>query len=318
VLVNAQIDITSDLTLERAIESAIALERAGVAALTLRCGDTAPGAPAFEPNTLAAALAYRTDRVGLIVDDSALYGFPYHLARRLATLDHLTGGRAGWAPRLASTPAEIGAYAWRPDDDRGSELARAGEYAEIVLELWDSWEPGAERPDKSTGDFKDDSRIHRIDYQSPSFFVRGPLDTPRSPQHRPMIAVDVAGETELAFAADFADIAVLRATGPGNFWELAAALEVARAGDARPILRFAVVESTDDTEVDETIALAEGAGLDGVTVRLDGTAAATGRAIALVDAVRVRGLLVAPASGATLARTLGIDDGLAVGKRVAA
>ncbi|MDO8383964.1 MAG: LLM class flavin-dependent oxidoreductase [Microbacterium sp.] len=315
---NAQINITSGLSLDDALEAVAAFESAGVTAVTLKPGETGLGAPAFEPNTLAGALANRTDRVGIIVADSALYGFPYHLARRLATLDHLTGGRAGWAPRIRSTPAEAAAYEWRTNDEPACELARASEYAEILLELWDSWEPGAERPDKASGDFKDDSRIHRIEYHSPSFFVRGPLDTPRSPQQRPLIAVDLADACELPFAAAFADIVVVDAPDATRLADLIAALEVARDTDPRRILTLAAVHRPGVAAADDVAGVVERAQLDGVTLWTDGSPAAIERTLQCIELLRERHGLRVPASGQTFARSLGIEHDLAVGKRVAA
>ncbi|MCF7549618.1 LLM class flavin-dependent oxidoreductase [Pseudonocardia sp. WMMC193] len=189
------------------VESAVAaLEAAGVAAVCVLDGADTGEATAFESTTLCGRLASTTSEIGLVASNSALYGFPYHLARRLATVDHFSDGRSGWLLRTRTAADEAAAYDWRSTGGRGVELHRAAEYAEIALELWDSWEDGAQYPDKASGDYKDDARIHRIDYRSLAFRVEGPLDVPPSPQRRPVLFArfDEAAEAALLPSVDVA------------------------------------------------------------------------------------------------------------------
>lgn len=207
------------------------IETSGVDALVLD-RETGPRPAPFEPTTLAGYLSQVTETIGIVAEDSALYPQPYHVARRLATLDHLTEGRAGWRLGTVGLTTEARGYEW-VSPSASVDRVRATEFAEIVLELWDSWEEGAERPDKRAGDFHDDSRIHPIDYRSTSFLVRGPLDVPRSPQGRPAITVDVRDADDAELASIFADVAVIRTDSASTATELAAKLVDAIAGSGR-------------------------------------------------------------------------------------
>jgi alkanesulfonate monooxygenase SsuD/methylene tetrahydromethanopterin reductase-like flavin-dependent oxidoreductase (luciferase family) len=206
VIVTATISINSGVDLSAIEEAARRLDDAGITAALL---DEGGRVGAFEATTLAGYLARHTRRIGLVPANSALYGFPYHLARRLATIDHLTAGRAGWLISPDTGDHEVSAYDWRSAAHPGAEPARASEYVEIALALWNSWEEGAARPDKASGDFKDDSRIHAINHTSPAFLVRGPLDVPRSPQGRPSLFVTVTAPGMVDFAAGVADVIIV-------------------------------------------------------------------------------------------------------------
>ncbi|GAA4709227.1 hypothetical protein GCM10023215_58490 [Pseudonocardia yuanmonensis] len=208
MIITAQLALGPDTTLP-AVESAVrGLEAAGVAAVcVLDAADTGAVSP-FESTTLCGRLASTTSGIGLVATNSALYGFPYHLARRLATVDHFSDGRSGWLLRTGTAASEQSAYDWRSTRGRIAELHRAAEYAEIALELWDSWEDGAQYPDKATGDYKDDTRISAIDYRSLAFRVEGPLDVPPSPQRRPVLVAEVGTAEEAGYLAPAVDVAL--------------------------------------------------------------------------------------------------------------
>ncbi|GAA1397696.1 hypothetical protein GCM10009613_50720 [Pseudonocardia kongjuensis] len=226
------------------------LERAGAHAVGLLDGadaaaagtaggpDGAAAAPssAFESSTLAARVAVETSRIGVVATGSALYGFPYHAARRLATLDHLAGGRSGWLMRTRTAPSERAAYRWRAGAGRGEELYRAGEFAEIALELWDGWEDGAQWPDRDSGDFKDDDRIRPIGYRSTAFRVDGPLDVPPSPQRRPVLFAEVSGPADVHHLAGPADVVLVGAADPDAARDLVGLLP---GGPGRPLVLIA-------------------------------------------------------------------------------
>jgi alkanesulfonate monooxygenase SsuD/methylene tetrahydromethanopterin reductase-like flavin-dependent oxidoreductase (luciferase family) len=224
MIVSVQLALRPEDTLADVEAAVRGLESAGVAAVALLdAADTGAPTP-FESTTLCGRLAATTSEIGLVAANSALYGFPYHLARRLATVDHFSDGRAGWLLRSGTGAGEATAYDWRSTRGRAAELHRAGEYAEIALELWDSWEEGAQYPDKATGDYKDDARIHRIDYRSLAFRVEGPLDVPPSPQRRAVVVAAPTTADEVAHLAPAADVALapdatlaaqVRAVAPG-------------------------------------------------------------------------------------------------------
>ncbi|OLT10402.1 hypothetical protein BJF78_28880 [Pseudonocardia sp. CNS-139] len=194
--------------LDRVTAAVAALEAAGVTAVVVT-PDRTPGVPppAVEPTTLAGALARRTSSIGVVAADSALFGYPYNTARRLATLDHLTRGRAGWSVEAHPGPGEEAAFGV-PLGDAVEQAARAEEYVEVVTRLWNSWEPGAVVPDKVRGDFRDDTRIHPVVHRAAHFRLRGALDVPRSPQGRPVIVWPVRTALDVLCAARHADVVV--------------------------------------------------------------------------------------------------------------
>ncbi|MFT4264687.1 MAG: LLM class flavin-dependent oxidoreductase, partial [Nocardioides sp.] len=227
-------------TVEEVVGAARSLEAAGVAAVgLLDAQDTGLGATPFESTTLAARVAAATSSIGVIASDSALYSFPYHSARRLATLDHLAAGRSGWLVRSRTGADEGSAYAWRSTTGRGEELHRATEYIEIERELWGSWEDGSQWPDKAAGVFKDDSRIHRIEYRSTSFRVSGPLDTPPTPQGRPVILTFVTTVDEARALTPYVDVAILAPADGVALDDLAAVVASAAEAAGARVLRLA-------------------------------------------------------------------------------
>ena len=107
----------------------------------------AEGPPScLEPVTALGALAAATERIGLIGTLSATYNAPYHVARRLAALDHLSGGRAGWNVVTSRHDAEARNFQDAPHADRADRYARAAEAIDVVRALWDSWSPAGRRP----------------------------------------------------------------------------------------------------------------------------------------------------------------------------
>jgi FMN-dependent oxidoreductase (nitrilotriacetate monooxygenase family) len=154
---------------------------------------------------LLTALAMATDRIGLIATASTTYNAPYNLARRFASLDHVSGGRAGWN---IVTTAERGSAQNFGLDDRPAHrerYRRAAEFVDVSVRLWDSWEDGAEIGDKTAGLYADTGRIHPVDYAGEFLRVRGPLNVPRSPQGRPLLVQAGSSEDGREFAARYAE-----------------------------------------------------------------------------------------------------------------
>lgn len=159
---------------------------------------------AFEPLTLLSALAASTEHVGLIATASTTYNHPYTLARAFASLDHLSGGRAGWNIVTSGSKAEAGNFGIeRPDHSRRYD--RATEFLELAAELWDSFGDGAVLADKGRGLFADTDRIRRVEHRGEFFEVTGPLNVPRPVQGYPLLVQAGSSETGKGYAARYAE-----------------------------------------------------------------------------------------------------------------
>jgi len=160
----------------------------------------------FEPITLLSALSALTSRIGLVATASTSYNEPYHVARKFASLDHLSGGRAGW--NLVTSGMEAEALNFNRDAhyQHGERYDRAREFAEVVVGLWDSWDDDAFLRDKESGRFFDPAKLHRLNHKGEHFSVRGPLNVPRTPQGRPVIVQAGGSDDMIAVAAEFAEV----------------------------------------------------------------------------------------------------------------
>lgn len=159
----------------------------------------------LDPLTLLAALSTATQRIGLVATASTTYNEPYNLARRYATLDHVSRGRAAWnivTTANANAAANFG-YPHHPDADQ--RYARASEFLDVVLKLWDSWDEDAFIGDKEGGLLVEPDRIHEINHKGEHFSVRGPLEVPRSPQGRPVLFEAGSSEPGKNLSAQYAD-----------------------------------------------------------------------------------------------------------------
>ncbi|MBV9445412.1 MAG: LLM class flavin-dependent oxidoreductase [Streptosporangiaceae bacterium] len=160
---------------------------------------------ALEPTVLLTALAVATSHIGLIATASTTYNHPYNLARRFASLDHISGGRAGWNIVTTATKAAAQNFGLDDNPSHRERYRRAAEFTDISIALWDSWEDGAEIGDKAAGVYADEDRIHPIDYEGEYFRVRGPLNVPRSPQGRPLLVQAGSSEDGREFASRYAE-----------------------------------------------------------------------------------------------------------------
>jgi FMN-dependent oxidoreductase (nitrilotriacetate monooxygenase family) len=141
----------------------------------------------LEPTIVLAMIAAATERVGLIATASTTYNEPYNLARRFATLDHVSGGRIGWNIVTTPDPASAKNFGLSAAVEHGSRYARAAEFAEVVKALWDSWEDDAFIGDVDTGRFVDTDKVHAIAHHGAHFKVQGPHNIPRPPQGHPVL-----------------------------------------------------------------------------------------------------------------------------------
>ncbi|WP_232624457.1 LLM class flavin-dependent oxidoreductase [Paraburkholderia ginsengisoli] len=142
---------------------------------------------ALEPTVLLAAIAAATTHIGVIGTASTSYNEPYNIARRFATLDHVSGGRAGWN---AVTTADLGSARNFGRDTvpvHAERYARAAEFTSLVKALWDSWEDDALVGDKAAGRFIDTSKVHPVAHRGEWFSVAGALNLPRSTQGHPVL-----------------------------------------------------------------------------------------------------------------------------------
>jgi FMN-dependent oxidoreductase (nitrilotriacetate monooxygenase family) len=159
----------------------------------------------LEPLTLLAALAGATERIGLIATATTTYNEPYNLARQFASLDHISGGRAGWNIVTSWSAEAAGNFGRAERSQHESRYQRATEFVDVVGKLWDSWEDDARVYDRSTGIYANTDRIHQIDHHGEHFDVRGPLDQPRSPQGYPLLVQAGSSESGRSFAARYAE-----------------------------------------------------------------------------------------------------------------
>jgi FMN-dependent oxidoreductase (nitrilotriacetate monooxygenase family) len=159
----------------------------------------------FEPVTLLSAIAAATDKVGLIATASTSYSDPYTLARKFASLDHISGGRGGWNIVTSAGADEAANFGLDAVPTHSGRYERAEEFLDVTLGLWDSWEEGAVVLDEETGIFADPDRVHRIDHDGQRFTVAGPLNSPRSPQGRPLLVQAGSSESGKDFAARYAE-----------------------------------------------------------------------------------------------------------------
>ncbi|WP_049580597.1 LLM class flavin-dependent oxidoreductase [Streptomyces sp. SBT349] len=159
----------------------------------------------LEPFTWLSALATATERIGLIATASTTYSEPYNLARLFASLDHLSKGRAGWNIVTTGAPQAAGNFGLDAHPVHAARYERAREFLDVVTRLWDSWEDEALVADQASGLFADTDRIHPIDHEGPHLRVRGPLNTPRTPQGRPVYVQAGSSEDGRAFAARYAE-----------------------------------------------------------------------------------------------------------------
>ncbi len=159
----------------------------------------------LEPITLLTAIASATKRIGLIATASTTYTEPYNLARLFASLDHISGGRAGWNIVTTSTPQATQNFGLPEHPPHHERYERAREYLDVITRLWDSWEDDALVNDPVSGIFADTNKIHTIDHIGMHFRVRGPLNVSRPPQGRPVYVQAGSSDDGRAFAARFAE-----------------------------------------------------------------------------------------------------------------
>ena len=160
----------------------------------------------FDPLTLLAGIAAVTRHLGLVATATTSYNEPYTLARRLAALDHMSDGRAGWNIVTSSNEDEAFNYGRDAHFGHAERYARAAEFVDVVRGLLDSWDDDAFTRDRATAEYFDPAKLHVLDHKGPHFSVRGPLNMPRPPQGYPVFAQASASGIGLDMAAKTAEI----------------------------------------------------------------------------------------------------------------
>ena len=160
----------------------------------------------LDPLTLLPALAAVTKHLGLIATASTSYNEPYMLARRLASLDLISAGRAGWNLVTSSNPNEAGNFGLSEHLEHGARYRRAREFCTVLDGLWESWDEDAFCRNAHTGQYFEPGKMRALNHQGEHFSVQGPLNVERSPQTRPLIVQAGASEAGRQIAAETAEL----------------------------------------------------------------------------------------------------------------
>ncbi len=159
----------------------------------------------FEPFTLLSALSQATEHIGLIATASTTFDEPFHVARRFASLDHLSNGRAGWNVVTTSNPDAALNFGLDEHMDHDERYVRAREFFDVVTGLWDSWADDAFIRDAASGLYFDPARLRTLDHKGKYFSVRGPLHIARPVQGWPLIVQAGSSEPGKQLAAETAE-----------------------------------------------------------------------------------------------------------------
>jgi N-acetyl-S-(2-succino)cysteine monooxygenase len=159
----------------------------------------------LEPITMLAALAMRTSRIGLIATASTSFNEPYNVARKFASIDHISRGRAGWNAVTSTGENEAHNFGQDTLADHDIRYERAEEFIDVVRGLWDSWEDDAFLLDKQSGQYFDPDKLHALGHEGKHFFVHGPLNVGRAPQGHPLLVQAGGSEAGRAMGARTAD-----------------------------------------------------------------------------------------------------------------
>lgn len=170
----------------------------------------------FEPFTLLSALSAVTEHIGLVATASTTFDAPYHVARRFASLDHLSGGRAGWNVVTTSNPDAALNFGLEDHVEHDERYHRAREFYDVVTGLWDSWADDAFIRDVEGGIYFDPDRLHVLGHKGEHLSVRGPLNIARPVQGWPVIVQAGSSEPGRQLAAETAEAVF---TAPPNLAE---------------------------------------------------------------------------------------------------
>ena len=170
---------------------------------------------------IAARVAPLTHHIGLVPTATVTHTEPFHISKAIATLDHVSKGRAGWRVQVSTRPQEASHFGRRLVDIETPEAIQdlfdeAADFVEAVRRLWDSWEDDAEIRDAETGRFIDRDKVHYVNFEGRFFTVKGPSITPRPPQGQPLVTALGHAEIPYRFASRSADVAYVTPTDADN------------------------------------------------------------------------------------------------------
>ncbi|MBT6277172.1 MAG: LLM class flavin-dependent oxidoreductase [Chromatiales bacterium] len=207
----------------------------------------------FDPLTLLPALAMVTEHLGLIATASTTFEPPYLIARRFASLDHISDGRAGWNLVTTSNPDAALNFGMTDQMEHGERYRRAREFVSVVTGLWDSWADDAFIRDVDSGDFFDPERMHVLDHKGEFFSVRGPLNIARPIQGWPLIVQAGSSDAGRQLAAETAEMVFASASTLEDAQELykdikERAVSAGRNPDHTKIMPAALVVVADSVE----------------------------------------------------------------------
>ena len=160
----------------------------------------------MDPVTVLCALAMATERLGLVATISTSYTEPYNVARQVASLDHISGGRAGWNIVTSGNKDDAQNFNLETHTPHGDRYARAEEFVDVVRGLWDSYDDDAFPRDVAAGKYMNPDKVKLINHKGKHFRVRGPATTPRSPQGHPVLVQAGSSEAGMNLSARVADI----------------------------------------------------------------------------------------------------------------
>ncbi len=160
----------------------------------------------IEPATTAAAIAAGTDKIGLVITQNTTYDHPYYVARRVLSIDHISGGRMGCNFVTGVSRGEARNFGHDDLPPHAERYERAAEFCDVAVGLWDSYDPDAYLIDRASGRFMDPQGIHVLDHRGKHFAVRGPLNVGPSPQGRPVVVQAGGSEAGRDLAARTAEM----------------------------------------------------------------------------------------------------------------
>ncbi|MGW6198754.1 LLM class flavin-dependent oxidoreductase [Kribbella sp. NPDC055110] len=323
-----EVDPRAILTGELAVRAAQRAEAAGVDLVTfadaLEAPDDVPDRVSVRLDALglAARVAPVTHRIGLLPTITVTHTEPFHVQASVATLDHISDGRAGWIADV-STSAEAAAVIGRREPAPAAETWREARYVvDAGRRLWDSWEDDAIIRDAATGRFIDREKLHYVDFESPTFSVKGPSIVPRPPQGHPITgirvttpeALEAAIDAELVFLPDSGDLSdqvqELRENARRRAGDTGRSVTVTSDQAVGPLVLVSAAVQPHVDGVERLASLIEGwaaAGVDGVQLRpasleLDVPVIAE----QLLPVLRERGLVGVGERGGSLRGRLGL------------
>ncbi|MFH8712918.1 LLM class flavin-dependent oxidoreductase [Streptomyces zaomyceticus] len=232
------------LTPRRQARVAAVAENAGFTLVTLDDSILPPGSGADPVGRIgaverAAFVAASTSVLGVTPVLATTYAEPFHVSSQLASLDHVSAGRAGWVVGVEDDPAAARAWGRPPVEGSAARAREARDGLRVVRDLWDSWEDDAVIRSVATSRYLDRSRLHTVDFTGETYSVRGPSIVPRPPQGRPVVLAPAG-----LVPAEQVDVALVGGSTPAETGEAAAA---ATSGERASPLAFAEIEVALDT-----------------------------------------------------------------------